>query len=96
MPHTRQHNGRVLPLQTPQAFPNRTYRLRVANRIPASKMKNGTYKAEILKNLAKKSAITTEALSTLNPDQNDEVRKVNKGEFKRNSRYVVKDEGAAK
>ena len=59
-------------------------------------MKNGsaTYKAEILKKPAKKSATTTEALSTLNPDQIDEVRKVNKGKFKRNSRYVVKDEGS--
>ena len=90
------HKGKVLPLQTPQAFTNSTYRLRVANQIPASKMKNGSaaYKQEILKNLAEKSVTTTEALSTLNPDQIEEVRKVNKGKFKRNSRYVVKDEGS--
>ena len=33
-----------------------------------------------------------EALSTFNPDQIEEVRKVNKGKFKRNSRYVVEGE----
>ena len=94
MPHTRMEKGKVLPLQTPQAFTNRTYRLRLANQIPASKMKNGsaTYKREILKNLAEKSATTTEALPTLNPDQIDEVRKFNKGKFKRNSRYVIEGE----
>ena len=49
MPHTRKHKGKVLPLQTPQAFTNRTYRFRGPNQIPASNMKNGsaTYKAQI-------------------------------------------------
>ena len=93
MPHSRIHKGKLLPLQTPQAFTNRSYRFRVPNQIPASKMKNGSaaYKREILKNLAKESATTTEALPTLNPDQVDEIRKINKGKFTRNSRYVVKD-----
>ena len=40
MPRTQMHKGKVLPLQTPQAFTNRTYRFRVPNQIPASKMKN--------------------------------------------------------
>ena len=92
MPHTRKLKGKVLPLQTPQAFTNRTYRFRVPNQIPASNMKNGsaTYKAQILKNLAEQSASTTEGLSVLNPDQVEKVRKVNKGKFKQNSRYIAK------
>lgn len=96
LPHTRMHKGKVLPLQTPQAFTNRTYRLRRANQIPASKMKNGsaTYKTDILKNLAEMGARTTEALPILNPNQIEEARKANKGKFKRNSRYVVKNEGS--
>ena len=55
-------------------------------------MRNGsaTYKAQILRNLAEQSASTTEGLSVLNPDQVEKVRKVNKGKFKQNSRYVAK------
>ena len=92
MPHTRKYKGKVLPLQTPQAFTNRSYRFRIPNQIPASKMKNGsaTYKEQILKNLNDKNAATTEALSTLNPDEVDKVRKINKGKFKQNSRYESK------
>lgn len=92
MPHTRKFKGKVLPLQTPQAFTNRSYRFRVPNQIPASKMKNGsaTYKQQILKNLDEKKAATTEALSTLKPDEVDKVRRINKGKFKQNSRYEVK------
>ena len=82
----------MLPLQTPQAFTNRAHRFRVPNQIPASNPKNGsgTYKKGILKNLAKKKMTTTEGLSTLDPEQVENVRKANKGKFKENSRYVVK------
>lgn len=98
MPHTREKKGQVLPLQTPQAFTNRAHRFRVPNQIPASNPKNGseTYKKGILKNLAKKQITTTEGLSALDPEQVENVRKANKGKFKKNSRYVVKkDEDSA-
>lgn len=93
MPHTRKKRGVVLPLQTPQAFTNRTHRFRVPNQIPASNPKNGSniYKEEILKSLAENGANTTEGLPTLNQDQVKNVRKGNQGKFKGNSRYVVKD-----
>lgn len=91
MPRTRKSKGRVLPLQTPQAFTNRAYRLRLPNQIPASHPKNGSkaIKAEIVKNLAKGSLKTTEALSILDQDQIDRIRRANKGKFKENSRYIV-------
>ena len=97
MPHTRVKKGEVVPLQTPQAFTNRAYRFRIPNQIPASNPKNGsaTYREGIMENLAKKSAKTTEGLSTLDPSQVDKVRKGNKGKFQENSRYVVKKEGEA-
>ena len=92
MPHTRKDKGKVVPLQTPQAFTNRSYRFRIPNQIPASKMTNGsaTYKLQIIKSLEEQNAKTTETLSTLNPKQVEEVRKINKGKFKQNSRYVTK------
>ena len=95
MPHTREKKGKILPLQTPQAFTNRAYRFRIPNQIPATNPKKGsdTYKKGILNNLAKEGrADTTEGLSVLIPDQIDEVRKKNKGKFFGNSRYVVKSE----
>ena len=96
MPHTRENKGRVLPLQTPQAFTNRAYRFRVPNQIPAAKPKNGskTYRNGILKSLAQNQASTTEGLSTLNQDQIKKVKKANKGKFKANSRYVVGKDGS--
>ena len=91
MPHTRARKGEILPLQTPAAFTNRAHRFRVPNQIPASHPKNGSkaYKEEILKNLAKDSALTTEELTVLDHDQVAKVRKTNKGKFMRNSRYTV-------
>lgn len=97
MPHTREKRGKVLPLQTPQAFTNRAYRFRVPNQIPASNQKNGSkiYREEILKNLASHNAKTTEDLPTLNRSQLKKVRKANEGKFMGNSRYVVKkDDGS--
>lgn len=93
MPHTREYRGRILPLQTPQAFTNRAYRFRIPNQIPASNPKHGseTFKEEILKNLSKENAKTTEGLSTLDQFQVDKVKKANQGKFKENSRYVVQD-----
>ena len=81
----------MLRLQTPQAFTNRAYRLRVANQIPATNPRNGsaTYKEGILENVAKESATTTEGLSVLNASQVDLVRRKNKGKFIDNSRYVI-------
>lgn len=94
MPHERVKKGERKPLQTPQAFTNRAYRLRVPNQIPATKPKKGssTYKASILKNLAKQKAKTTETLSTLSSAQIKKVRKENKGKFVDNSRYVIKSD----
>lgn len=84
-----------MPLQTPQAFTNRAYRFRIPNQIPASNPKNGsrTYKEGILKNIAGKSATTTEALSTLDRAQVDQLRRANKGKFNENSRYVINGDG---
>lgn len=94
MPHERVKKGEWKPLQTPQAFTNRAYRLRVPNQIPATKPKkgSGTYKASILKNLAKQNAKTTETLSTLSSAQIKKVRKENSGKFVDNSRYVIKSD----
>ena len=92
MPHTRERKGKILPLQTPQAFTNRAYRFRIPNQIPATNPKKGseTYKKGIMKNLAKEgNRKTTEGLSVLIPDQINEVRKNNKGKFFGNSRYLV-------
>lgn len=82
-----------MPLQTPQAFTNRAYRFRIPNQIPASNPKHGseTFKEEILKNLSKRNAKTTEGLSTLDQFQVDKVKKANQGKFTENSRYVVQD-----
>lgn len=90
--------GEWKPLQTPQAFTNRAYRLRVPNQIPATKPKKGssTYKASILKNLAKQKAKTTETLSTLSSAQIKKVRKENKGKFLDNSRYLTNSDGHPK
>lgn len=98
MPHNRERNGKVLRLQTPQAFSNRAYRLRVANQIPATNPRNGsaTYKEGILKNVAKKRAMTTEGLSVLDPSQVDLVRQKNKGKFRDNSRYVIDNQNSPK
>ena len=66
--------------------------------MPTAKPKNGSaaYKKEILKNLAKKNAQTTEDLPTLSQPQIAKARKANKGNFAGNSRYIVKkDEGSA-
>ena len=92
MPHTREKKGAILPLQTPAAFTNRAYRFRIPNQIPASNPKNGSnaYKEEILKNLAKGNADSTEDLPVLNLDQLQKVKKTNKGKFLHNSRYVAK------
>ena len=92
MPHERVKKGLVMPLQTPQAFTNRAYRLRVPNQIPATKPKKGsnTYKDGILRSLGKERATTTEGLSTLNSAQVKRVRQRNKGQFVDNSRYVIK------
>ena len=35
MPHTREYRGKVLPLQTPQAFRDRAHRFRIPNQISA-------------------------------------------------------------
>ena len=92
MPHTREKNGQVLPLQTSQAFTNRALRLRIPNQMPTARPKNGSaaYKKEILKNLAKKNAKTTEDLPKLKQHQIAKARKENEGKFDENSRYVVK------
>ena len=92
MPHTRKKNGQVVPLQTPQAFTNRALRLRIPNQMPTARPKNGSaaYKKEILKNLAKRNAKTTEDLPTLKQAQIAQARKANEGKFDENSRYVVK------
>ena len=92
MPHTRKKNGQVMSLQTPQAFTNRALRLRIPNQMPTARPKNGSaaYKKEILKNLAKKNAKTTEDLPTLKQSQIAQARKANEGKFDENSRYVVK------
>lgn len=93
MPHTRERYGRMMPLQTPQAFTNRAHRFRVPNQIPASNPKNGsaTYMEAIKRNLGKTRSETTEGLSTLSQGQIKKVKKANEGKFKENSRYVVKD-----
>ena len=98
MPHNRERNGKVLRLQTPQAFTNRAYRLRVANQIPATNPRNGsaTYKEGILQNVAKERATTTEGLSVLNSSQVDLVRQNNKGKFRDNSRYVIDNQNSPK
>ena len=65
--------------------------------MPTAKPKNGSaaYKKEILKNLAKKNAQTTEDLPTLSQPQIAKARSANKGNFAGNSRYVVKkDDGS--
>ena len=65
--------------------------------MPTAKPKNGSaaYKKEILKNLAKKNAQTTEDLPTLSQPQIAKARRANKGNFAGNSRYVVKkDDGS--
>ena len=92
MPHTREKNGQVLPLQTSQAFTNRALRLRIPNQMPTARPKNGSaaYKKEILKNLARRNAKTTEDLPTLKQHQIAKARRANEGKFDENSRYVVK------
>lgn len=65
------------------------------NQIPASHPKNRSkaMRAEIGKNLGKRSLKITEALSILDQDQIDKIRSANTGNFKENSRYIVnKDE----
>ena len=88
----------MLRLQTPQAFSNRAYRLRVANQIPATNPRNGsaTYKEGILQNVAKERATTTEGLSVLNSSQVDRIRQNNKGKFRDNSRYVIDNQNSPK
>ena len=60
--------------------------------MPTARPKNGSaaYKKEILKNLAKKNAKTTEDLPTLKQHQIAKARRENEGKFDENSRYVVK------
>ena len=98
MPHKIMKRGMILPLQTPQAFTTRAHRLRVPNQIPActSKQGNATYRAGILKNIAKENASTTEGLPTLDSHQFKKVREKNEGKFFGNSRYIINDNGSSK
>ena len=94
MPHEREYRGRIVPLQTPQAFTNRAHRFRVPNQIPAIRSKAGSesYRESILTNLAKGQAKTTEGLSVLDPDEVEKIKEKNKGMFAGNSRYVISDD----
>ena len=98
MPHNREKNGKVLRLQTPQAFTNRAYRMRVANQIPAANPRNGsaTYREGILENVAKERATTTEGLSVLSSSQINLVRRKNRGKFSDHSRYVIDNTNSPK
>ena len=93
MPHEIMKEGKILPLQTQQAFTNRAYRLRVLNQISVCTIRQGsaTYRAGILANLAKDNASTTEGLSKLDKNQIKIVKKENKGKFLGHSRYLIDD-----